>query len=104
MSVVFPVPASPISSVSDFAENNPYCRVLSASRCLRGQEQVLGIGRELERELGEAVETLVHERGRLRLKTPDHDHGHSRNKDRAAGDIHRPTPAPGSPPLACRNS
>ena len=32
-SVVFPVPASPINSVTALAEDRPYCRLLSASWC-----------------------------------------------------------------------
>ena len=43
-SVVLPVPASPINTVTALAENSPYCRLLSASRCRGVMNRYFGFG------------------------------------------------------------
>ena len=71
--VVFPVPASPMSTVNAFAENNPYSSVLSASRCFGVMNRNRWFAVSSNGRSRKTVEILIHRRICLRLQAPHHD-------------------------------
>ena len=82
ISVVLPVPASPISSVRPCA---PRCRTAgcSAPRGARRQEQEPRVRGQVERPLAKAVEFLVHTACLSAPDEPDAGHGRDRQRQRA---------------------
>src|SRR5262245_33523959 len=86
----FPVPASPISTVSDFAARRPYCKVLNASRCRGVRNRNFGLAVSSNGGSERPKKDSYIERP-LRPQPPDDQYDADDHERGRAGYIHDPT-------------